>query len=242
MPRLEPDPDAPTFAGRPKGAGKRAKGKKGKKKSGAARHDDLELSGGKNGHKRQAGGDQAQSARGASQPTVTAGSSADPAAREQRPQEAVGDVEVVQDRPGADWPLGEWLRGDWLRGDWAGGDWPLAPWLGGDRSSGARGVGGAFSLFARDSSESTGPPPKGGAAPPGTEALQAAALQAISAAKAFLDLAERAVHDPEVVGHVASVVGTAAQGLLGSLGSFAGGLSGSRTGEDEPPLEHIDVE
>jgi hypothetical protein len=144
------------------------------------------------------------------------------------------------DRTGTSWPLGEWLRGDWLRGDWAGGDWPLVPWLG-DRSGSARTVGGVFSFGGRERG-TTNPGPASGTAPPGTEALQAAALQAISAAKAFLDLAERAVHDPEVVGHVASVVGAAADGVLGSLGSFASGLRASRRDEDDPPLEHIDLD
>jgi hypothetical protein len=85
-----------------------------------------------------------------------------------------------------------------------------------------------------------------GAAPgvrPGTEALQAAALQAIAAAKAFLDLAEQAVRDPEVLGQVTSSLGAVAKGVLGALvpPGAQGRGTGSGTDPDDPPLEHIDV-
>jgi hypothetical protein len=78
---------------------------------------------------------------------------------------------------------------------------------------------------------------------PGTEALQAAALQAIAAAKAFLDLAEQAVRDPEVLGQVTSSLSAVAKGVLGALvpPGAQGRSTGSGMDPDEPPLEHIDV-
>jgi hypothetical protein len=78
---------------------------------------------------------------------------------------------------------------------------------------------------------------------PGTEALQAAALQAIAAAKAFLDLAEQAVRDPEVLGQVASSLSTVAKGVLGGLmpPGAQGRSSGTGGDPDDTPLEHIDV-
>ena len=78
---------------------------------------------------------------------------------------------------------------------------------------------------------------------PGTEALQAAALQAIAAAKAFLDLAEQAVRDPEVLGQVASSLSAVAKGVLGGLvpPGAQGRSSGSGGDPGDTPLEHIDV-
>jgi hypothetical protein len=78
---------------------------------------------------------------------------------------------------------------------------------------------------------------------PGTEALQAAALQAIAAAKAFLDLAEQAVRDPEVLGQVTSSLSAVAKGVLGSLvpPGAQGRSTGSGADPADPPLEHIDV-
>ena len=78
---------------------------------------------------------------------------------------------------------------------------------------------------------------------PGTEALQAAALQAIAAAKAFLDLAEQAVRNPEVLGQVTSSLTAVAKGVFGALAppGAQGRASGSGSGPDDTPLEHIDV-
>ena len=78
---------------------------------------------------------------------------------------------------------------------------------------------------------------------PGTEALQAAALQAIAAAKAFLDLAEQAVRDPEVVGQVTSSLSAVAKGVLGALvpPGAQGRSTGSGADPGDTPLEHIDV-
>jgi hypothetical protein len=78
---------------------------------------------------------------------------------------------------------------------------------------------------------------------PGTEALQAAALQAIAAAKAFLDLAEQAVRDPEVLGQVTASLGAVAKGVLGALvpPGAQGRSTGARADPGDPPLEHIDV-
>ena len=77
----------------------------------------------------------------------------------------------------------------------------------------------------------------------GTEALQAAALQAIAAAKAFLDLAEQAVRNPEVLGQVTSSLSAVAKGVFGALvpPGAQGPSSGSGGGPDDTPLEHIDV-
>ena len=78
---------------------------------------------------------------------------------------------------------------------------------------------------------------------PGTEALQAAALQAIAAAKAFLDLAEQAVRDPEVLGQVTSSLSAVAKGVSARwrLREPRAGASGSGADPDDTPLEHIDV-
>ena len=72
-----------------------------------------------------------------------------------------------------------------------------------------------------------------------TEALQIAALHAIAAAKAFLDVAERVVQDPQLAGHALVVVRTVGKGVLGSLSGFGTGPDGGT--DDDPPLEHIDV-
>ncbi len=78
---------------------------------------------------------------------------------------------------------------------------------------------------------------------PGTEALQAAALQAIAAAKAFLDLAEQAVRDPEVLGQVTASLSAVAKGVLGALvpPGAHGRSTGSGADPGDTPLEHIDV-
>jgi len=78
---------------------------------------------------------------------------------------------------------------------------------------------------------------------PGTEALQAAALQAIAAAKAFLDLAEQAVRDPEVLGQVTASLSAVAKGVLGALvpPGAQGRSTGSGADPGDTPLEHIDV-
>ena len=101
-----------------------------------------------------------------------------------------------------------------------------------------------------DRTERTAPEPDAGLAgdswadtyetPAGaTDPLQVAALHAIAAAKAFLDVAERAVQDPRLVGHALVAVRTVGKGMLGSLS----GLAGSSEGEshDDPPLEHIEL-
>lgn len=71
------------------------------------------------------------------------------------------------------------------------------------------------------------------------DALQAAALQMISSARMFLDIAERAVHDPQVVGQVAGALVGIAKGVLGAF-SMLSGAAGATPPED-PPIEHIDV-
>lgn len=71
-------------------------------------------------------------------------------------------------------------------------------------------------------------------------ALQAAALQLIGAAKVFLEVAERAVQDPQVVGQLGAALGAVAKSVAGSLAS-AGGIDRDPTARDDPPLERIDV-
>lgn len=80
-------------------------------------------------------------------------------------------------------------------------------------------------------------------------ALQAAALQLIGAARVFLDVAERAVQDPQVVGQLGAALAAVAKGVAGSLASAGGvggavgtgGAVGGPTLADAPPLERIDV-
>jgi hypothetical protein len=83
-----------------------------------------------------------------------------------------------------------------------------------------------------------------GAGPSGgdrlAETLQAAALQMIGSARAFLDVAERAVYDPQVVGQVAAALVAIAKGVVGAIATLGGAAAGGTT-PDDPPLEHIDV-
>ena len=65
-----------------------------------------------------------------------------------------------------------------------------------------------------------------------------AALQAIAAAKAFLDVAERVVQDPQLAGHALVAVRTVGKGVLGTLSGFAASSDGP---DDDPPIEHIEV-
>ena len=78
----------------------------------------------------------------------------------------------------------------------------------------------------------------GGKHPRAEEALQVAALHAIAAAKAFLDVAERVVQDPQLAAHALVAVRTVGKGVLGTLSGFAASPDGT---DDDPPIEHIEV-
>lgn len=74
-----------------------------------------------------------------------------------------------------------------------------------------------------------------------TEAFQAAALQMISAARAMLEAAERAIQDPQVVAQLAHTLSGVAKGVVGTLGSLK--PPGAATPPDpDPPIEHIDLD
>jgi hypothetical protein len=78
-----------------------------------------------------------------------------------------------------------------------------------------------------------------------TEALQLAALQVIAATRTFLDVAEQAVRDPNLLGNVTAAVRAMSKGLAGTLESLSGGATGGPDGgrrdEPDPPVEHIDL-
>ena len=73
--------------------------------------------------------------------------------------------------------------------------------------------------------------------PPGVDLLQAAALQLIGAARAFLDVAERVVQDPKAVADVAAAVGGIAKAAIESVRPAA------HDDGPAPPADvlHIDV-
>jgi hypothetical protein len=73
--------------------------------------------------------------------------------------------------------------------------------------------------------------------PPG-ELLQAAALQLISAARQFLDVAEQVVLDPDAVRQAAGNATALARGIIESV---VPGMGGGARSNDEPPVEHIDL-
>ena len=67
------------------------------------------------------------------------------------------------------------------------------------------------------------PPPR----PPGVEALQAAAREAIDATRALLDVAEAMVDDPDVADRLGSIVRT-----VGSAAARAARTAGAAAGRD----------
>lgn len=73
--------------------------------------------------------------------------------------------------------------------------------------------------------------------PPGVDLLQAAALQLIGAAKAFLDAAERVVQDPKAVAEMAATIGAVAKAAIESIRPAA------HDDEPAPPadVQHIDI-
>jgi|GEM_PF-4995038 hypothetical protein len=71
---------------------------------------------------------------------------------------------------------------------------------------------------------------------PGAEALQAAALQLISAARTFLDAAEQVVRDPDAVRQVASTASALAKGIVDAVAPRA-----PSPPPPSEPLERIDL-
>jgi hypothetical protein len=74
---------------------------------------------------------------------------------------------------------------------------------------------------------------------PATEALQDAALQMIAAARAFLTAAEDVVRDPSAVREMAGTVTSMARRFLRDADGRMAGESDE--GDDDPPIEHIEV-
>lgn len=79
--------------------------------------------------------------------------------------------------------------------------------------------------------------------------LQAAALEMISAARAFLEVAEKVVQNPETVRNAVVTVAAVAKAMMQSVESTtpsdgdANGPSATRTNGDQPPsrIEHIQL-
>lgn len=66
--------------------------------------------------------------------------------------------------------------------------------------------------------------------------LQRAALEMIAAARAFLEVAEKVVENPETVRNAVTTVGVMAKAMIDSSGSKAARSNGS---EPESQIEHI---
>lgn len=88
------------------------------------------------------------------------------------------------------------------------------------------------------------PPPR----PPGVDALQAAAREAIDATRALLDVAEAMVEDPDVAERLGSIVRSVsaaaarAARTAGSATGRDGGSGGPDDGDDDVDgVEHISV-
>jgi hypothetical protein len=75
--------------------------------------------------------------------------------------------------------------------------------------------------------------------------LQAAALEMISAARAFLEVAEKVVQNPETVRSAVVTVASLAKAVMQSVdnGSASHGETGAGTNGDDPPsrVEHIQL-
>ncbi len=75
--------------------------------------------------------------------------------------------------------------------------------------------------------------------------LQAAALEMISAARAFLEVAEKVVQNPETVRTAVVTVAAMARAMMQSVdnGNTANSASDTRTNGDRPPsrVEHIEL-
>lgn len=78
----------------------------------------------------------------------------------------------------------------------------------------------------------------------GLDHLQAAALEMISAARAFLDVMEEVVADRDSVASVVSAVGSVAQGAARAARTGASGGPAAPPGSgdaDDGPVQHIRV-
>lgn len=80
----------------------------------------------------------------------------------------------------------------------------------------------------------------------GVDHLQVAAKEMISAARAFLDVLEDLVKDPDVVASVVSAVGSVAQGAAEAVRQGSPGRGPGGGGSDEEPgedggVQHITV-
>jgi hypothetical protein len=75
----------------------------------------------------------------------------------------------------------------------------------------------------------------------GVAHLQAAALEMIAAARAFLEVAERVVQNPDAVRTAVGTVGAVAKAMMQSV-DLAGAKPNGDAGTDDqpdPPIEHI---
>jgi hypothetical protein len=73
----------------------------------------------------------------------------------------------------------------------------------------------------------------------GLEALQAATLQLITAARQVLDAAEQVVRDPDTVGQVAQSLATVAKAAVQLVAPPSASAGSAAPGQE--PFEHIDL-
>jgi hypothetical protein len=75
----------------------------------------------------------------------------------------------------------------------------------------------------------------------GVAHLQAAALEMIAAARAFLEVAERVVQNPDAVRTAVGTVGAMAKAVMQTVDTSGTTGNGDREGDDraDPPIEHI---
>jgi hypothetical protein len=75
----------------------------------------------------------------------------------------------------------------------------------------------------------------------GVAFLQAAALEMIAAARAFLEVAEKVVQNPETVRTAVGTVGAMAKAMMQSMDTTSGRANGDADDEADPPIEHIQL-
>lgn len=77
----------------------------------------------------------------------------------------------------------------------------------------------------------------------GVAHLQAAALEMIAAARAFLEVAERVVQNPEAVRTAVVTVGAMAKAVMQTVDPTSSKANGDGDADDQadPPIEHITV-
>ncbi|RPI07186.1 MAG: hypothetical protein EHM63_08180 [Actinobacteria bacterium] len=75
----------------------------------------------------------------------------------------------------------------------------------------------------------------------GVAHLQAAALEMIAAARAFLEVAERVVQNPDAVRTAVGTVGAMAKAVMQTVDPASTKANGDRDADDQadPPIEHI---